>query len=395
MGRTVIIARLIVSFLLVGKSASAQTVSGTVVDTATSRPVGGAAISVLAAGAAVGAGRTNDSGRFEIKVPAAGSYTVRVTRLGYGPTTTSVRVEGSGHAAVYRLSPLPTTLAPVTSRAAQTTVATVTPGRDMYRAHLALNTGQMASGVEIQQSKLTVTEFLGRLIPGLQYVKTLAAPAPGADQPSSPATVPGRDGFVIGAVDPSCLFARIDRWSLAGLLDVNEVPSLDDILSPADVMGVEVYTKFADTPPAYRIESMGKQLVWRTGTPGRSYFVGDLGIPWVSRPSIRARQGEYADERRAPSAVEWFRSAGQGAAASAPLDTLWEYCRMKYDKYGVLQGPSAIPRCTQVNPKPDSVLNKIIPARVPIDTVRPASFALPSMSVPLCGFVQVWTRVAW
>jgi hypothetical protein len=396
MGQQAVFAGLVGSFLFLARLASAQAVSGTVVDASSARPLSGAAITVLTSSTTVGTARTNDSGRFEIKLPAVGSYTVRVTRLGHTATTTSVRVEAAGHDAVYRLAALPTTLDPVTARAgAPTTFGPVTPGRDLYRANTLLNLGQTASGLEIQQSRLTVTEFLGQLIPGLKLVKSLPPPAPGSDHPNSPATIPGRNGFVVATSEQPCIFARIDRWGLAGLLDQYDVATLDDIVDAADVMGVEVYSKFSEVPTTYRADAVGKQMVWRTGSVDRNYFVGDLGMPHVARPTLRAQPGEEADERTSPREVRWLRGAGQPAGIKPPLDSLWEYCLGKLDATGLRLSPSSVPPCTQANPKPDSILYKIWGKLVPIDTVRPPSFALPSMSVPQCGFVQVWTRVSW
>jgi hypothetical protein len=396
MRRIVLVVGLIGSFLVVGASASAQTVTGTVVDAANARPLGGAAVSVLTGNTTVGVRRTNDSGRFEIPVPAAGAYTVRVVRLGHAPTTTSVRVAAGGHAAVYRLSAVATTLDPVTARAdAAITFAMLTPGRELYHKHLALNTGQLASGLEIQQSRLTVAEFLGKLIPGLKLVPSVPPPAPGSDHPNSPATIPGTKGFVVASGEQPCLFARIDRWGLAGLLDMYDATYLDEILDATDIMGVEVYSRIAEVPTEYRADAQGKQLVWRTGAAGRNYLVGDIGMPPIPRPTIRANPSEDADERTTPREVRWLRSVGASANTKPPLDTLWHYCKGKIDEFGNRWPASSYPSCLELKPQPDSIFDKIVGRLVPIDTVQPPSFALPSMGVPPCGFVQVWTRIAW
>lgn len=75
----------------------AQAVRGTVVDSATSQPIGDFTVQLLdSAGASVAAALAQPGGRFALRAPAAGTYRLRVLRIGFRRTQTSSFRIGAG-----------------------------------------------------------------------------------------------------------------------------------------------------------------------------------------------------------------------------------------------------------------------------------------------------------
>ena len=78
-------------------SADAQVVRGSVVDSATSRPIGDFTVQLIdSTGASVVAALGQSGGRFTLHAPAAGTYRLRVLRIGFRRTQTSPFVVGAG-----------------------------------------------------------------------------------------------------------------------------------------------------------------------------------------------------------------------------------------------------------------------------------------------------------
>jgi hypothetical protein len=98
------------------RPAGAQTVQGTVLDAASSLPIFTAEVALLATDDSI-AGRyiTDTNGWFVGRVPDAGSYRIRATRIGYASFTTDTFVVVPGQVAVVelRLQPSPTPLDPL------------------------------------------------------------------------------------------------------------------------------------------------------------------------------------------------------------------------------------------------------------------------------------------
>lgn len=71
-------------------TAPQKVLSGLVVDSATGEPVAFALVSLVGRGERVFAGA---GGRFQLRIPGPGTYTVRVTQIGYSPAFLPVRLE--------------------------------------------------------------------------------------------------------------------------------------------------------------------------------------------------------------------------------------------------------------------------------------------------------------
>ena len=77
--------------------AGAQVVRGTVVDSATSRPIGDFTVQLIdSTGSGVAAALSRPGGRFMLRAPAAGTYRLRVLRIGFRRTQTLPFVIGAG-----------------------------------------------------------------------------------------------------------------------------------------------------------------------------------------------------------------------------------------------------------------------------------------------------------
>jgi iron complex outermembrane receptor protein len=95
---------MVLSVLLVSVHLFAQTISGTVVDVESQRPITNANVMVL--NTSLGA-VTDREGKFEIRLPKAGAYDIQVTFIGFEKNEKSVNVDMSGTALEISLKPSP------------------------------------------------------------------------------------------------------------------------------------------------------------------------------------------------------------------------------------------------------------------------------------------------
>jgi hypothetical protein len=304
-------------------SAVAQTVSGRVVDSATGRPIPGAGIT-LQNGRTVVASRTaNDSGRFDISAPSAGRYDLRIRRLGFRPESLSVQLAaGATVTGTYRLRPLPVTLDTVRS-SDRTSFFHVTPGRVKYAEHLKLSLGQMVSGLEIQRSKLPVTEFLGKM-PGFRLVPLVPVPKPYLPDINSPLTIPGAKGYLLTTTGTGCLVGRIDHWSIVQLLDQDRANDIDEVLKVEDIMGIELYETVRTIPREWQFAGF-QGVAWRWSALGH-YFMGDTRLTNAPSNPKRTRDSRLATQIVAEGNDLGFRQSiplGQLAAPACGFVQIW------------------------------------------------------------------------
>jgi hypothetical protein len=309
-----------------------QSTKGQVVDARTRMPIPLVAVSVWGGNTTIGTGHTDDSGRFELSVARPGAYTLRLRRIGYSPLELPLRVDATADSVrMYAMTTLLVALDTVVANS-QRRALWVTPGREWVRRHTQLDRGQIVSGIEIQRSKLSVLEYLGT-IPGLRFAISIPIPDTRALQANSPPTIPGRQGYLLSTSGSKCLYGRIDQWSIIGLLGIHGARDVDDLIEVSDIKAVEVFQSFRDIPDEWRADGWVRTLVWRGLPDGRSYLMGDTGVPH--------------------------------------------------------------PAPGQALPGPRPPQNAPDPRRQPAVPPYPESRLLQWMVVPSCGFVQIWTSIAW
>jgi hypothetical protein len=309
----------------------AQTVAGRVVDAATGAPISGVIASLVGNGRTVVSQRSNDSGQFTLRPPTAGQFALTLRRLGFQPLTSAIRLDAGETQRPVFRLTQLPTSLDTVVTAGRTSLFNVTPGRVKYAEHMALNTGFFVSGLEIRRSKMTAIEYLGTL-PGLRFSPSVPTPSLNSRDVTAPAVIPGANGFLL-TEGGKCLVGRIDHWSIPYLLWQMDEPSVDAIVEVDDIMGVEVFAVSREIPKEWRVETV-TPLVRHSGRL-QPFLIGDTGVPrgpWLGAPIQIPRQYD--------------------------LDLFWS---------------------------PDSVV-KLAGGRAPGPRTN---------SQPNCGFVQIWTRIAW
>jgi hypothetical protein len=162
--RTLIIGALTL-FLTPGLALS-QTVRGRVVDSSTDFPVSGARVELIGAlGIGAGAADAAEDGRFEVYTRSAGTFRLRVQRIGY-PTSTSEEFHvGIGEVVevTFRLDPQAITLAPLTVEGR----GGPDLGRNQFERRCGLGRGVCLDPIHIALAEPSFPTDLFRGIPGL------------------------------------------------------------------------------------------------------------------------------------------------------------------------------------------------------------------------------------
>lgn len=217
--------------LFFSANAHAQVVYGTVVIDGTTTAIANAQVDMTAAdGSVVASAMTNLHGAFFLVARTGGSYTLRVTHVGYTPVSVEqVTIEDDQ-------------LLEVTLRAAQATiplepievvVRRPSTGVHGFRARMAENSafGRFVSRAEIDSRPASMpTEFL-RMIPGVRLIPVREETA---------ATRGHRITLRAGTCSPTIY---IDGLRVPD----HQTDAIDDMLSADMLEGVEVYTTV--TPP--------------------------------------------------------------------------------------------------------------------------------------------------
>jgi hypothetical protein len=108
---TVLLAAALIAISLLPRPAAAQAVRGVLVERGTGTPIRGALVVLLEDGARVGAGMTGRDGRFRVRAPRAGTYTLRADRVGFRSTTSAPLVLGIDETREYRMEASETAVA--------------------------------------------------------------------------------------------------------------------------------------------------------------------------------------------------------------------------------------------------------------------------------------------
>lgn len=220
-------AILVLGLLAMAPVASAQVVSGTLLEDETRTPLAGGLVTLISASAIiVGQARTDTAGAFHLELPRSGTYRLRAQLLGYAPALSpdidlgsadTVFVEFSLARDVVLLDPLV-----VTARSRHLTPA----ARSFYERAGSIPFGDFITYDEIQKSHVLRTTELLRRIGGMRLT-----PVAG-----------GNEVTVRGTCRPTVYVdgVRVDGYR-----------TIDDLAQPLELEGLEVYKSAIGAPAEY------------------------------------------------------------------------------------------------------------------------------------------------
>jgi len=280
-----------------------QSVHGRLLDRATTEPVTAATVQLLGGtdgDRVVASGVTDESGRFRIRAPAAGTYRLQFTRIGYRPVITATFSLTNGDDALeveVRAPSLAVLLDSVT-----VTGERVSPSmdprlafegyynrKDTYGPH-GMGAGVFLEREEIMRSVPFLVSDVVRMLPGVSVHKDSL----------NRQVITFRGHFRAGRCIPR---VYIDGAPIATGADI------DEILLPSSLAAVEIYTGLV-TPGEFTTSgTCGVMAVW-TGHHGT--LRGD-----EPRPDDRAPEAMPASPRRIAL------SLALSSDVALPQDSVW------------------------------------------------------------------------
>lgn len=243
--------------------ALAQILRGTVLDSASGRPVAGVHVIVFpAAGSAVGDAVTATDGEFKLRVPASGAYRVRASRMGYSTTMTeSIAVSfGLDSYVQLRLAPSPVSLDTLSVVAESVTVEKQIPylaDAGFYRRR-RIGFGYFLTRTDLEKhsSDRMTDAFSG--FPAVHVVCT------GKRMPViCDVEMPGAETmFVRGICRPSVVVDGVVVRT-GGVGNTGDL-GIDELLNPFNIEAVEVYLSPAGIPPQWGgyVSPCGAIVAW-------------------------------------------------------------------------------------------------------------------------------------
>jgi hypothetical protein len=241
-----------VLLFLAAAPASAQMVHGRVVDEGTGEGVSLARVTALE-GDSVVAGPTtaNREGRFRLSLPEAGSYRLRVERLGYPVHTTlefPVRAFEEVEVQI-ALAPEPIPLAPL-----EVVARGVERGRDQFARRRAAGQGVFVDPIHValmrEAGRIRTASDVVRGVEGIRV---------------------DFDGMISATRGFRCITVFLDQSPIAldrafGGPDVEEefggAVSLHQIIDPRQVMAAEVYRSIDEVPQEIRVGVRWQDVEW-------------------------------------------------------------------------------------------------------------------------------------
>lgn len=221
---------------------AAQTILGTLVDQQTGRPVSAGSMSLLTeSDARVDQAVTDSAGAFVLRAAQAGAYRLRAEHAGYSAAVSpsldlqagdTVRVE-------FQLSTRQVVLSPLVVKGEPRRLDSALAGFDQRARERAF--GTFVTRDEIDRQHPVRTTDLLQTIPGVQLV---------------PVSFGGRFAVRMrGGCAPSVYLDGM-RIRLFGM-------TIDDLVQPSEVEGIEVYRSGAEVPAEYSSGSgCGAVLIW-------------------------------------------------------------------------------------------------------------------------------------
>lgn len=190
---------------------------------------------------------TDSAGRFQLNVPGAGAYRLRVRHLAYATFDSAPLDVGAGEtvSVEVRLAATAIPLEPliVTVRTRNARLA------EFEERRLTHASGRFLTRDDIERRGAARTSDLLRGLPGVQVIETKAR---GGSRARNMLRVRGSSA----SCEPAIF---IDGVSVRQLTE----STIDEMLSPASLDGVEVYTTSAGAPARYQIQgTCGVFLFW-------------------------------------------------------------------------------------------------------------------------------------
>lgn len=208
--------------------AAAQVVSGTLLERGSDRPIGGATVELLSGSAVKVRARTDSAGAFGMDVPGPGTYRLAARRVGYQAATGELTVQRMDSLeVVFRLATDAVVLDPVQVTAVPRRLPPWLVG--FYDRVESYHQGHFITREQVDSRRPFRTTDLLRTVPGLSLV-------------------PSRRGmgYVVrsrGGCEPMVF--------IDGLQVELQGNTIDELVQPRDVEGVEIYSGIGTTPAEF------------------------------------------------------------------------------------------------------------------------------------------------
>jgi hypothetical protein len=218
-------------------SAAAQTIHGRVLENGTDRPVAAALVELRVAGEVRAQAQSYEDGSFVLAVPVLGVYRVSATRVGYTPLLSEpFRIQAQDSVAlVFHLTSSAVRLSPVEVTGAQRQAPARLAG--FYERSQHNRQGRFLTREAIEALGASRTTDLLRRLPGLLFRPTAKGGV----------AVRGR-----GGCEPQVYLDGMD------ISMYRDAISVDDMVQPEDLEGVEVYGS-SSIPVEYVRNTPGNQ----------------------------------------------------------------------------------------------------------------------------------------
>lgn len=183
---------------------------------------------------------SDNNGRFELTDVAPGTYVLRVSRIGYDPVTDTLEVPATSQVSVeIQLVTAAVELEPVVVVASYTMSGKMA---GFYRRRQASSTGRFLTRADFEDRPVAAVSGMLRHVPGLRVVQTRQG---GMSM--------GNNVVMRGNCHPAIYMDGI-RATPGGL-------TIDEMLAPRDIEGVEIY-QGSQTPPEFMPNECGAILFW-------------------------------------------------------------------------------------------------------------------------------------
>jgi hypothetical protein len=252
--------RISIALLVAAPAAlAAQTVSGTVLDAATKRPIPGVTVTVRSSRDSVTlrAGVSDTAGRFRLVLPIADTVFVTVRRIGLEPVETPPRAVDLGveRQFTFNMSPSPIMLDTVRTEITKAMTGLwykLTSGQEWFARHYRDGKGFFTSGTEVKLSGLHPCDYFAGL-PGLDMGSAIVRGVQAISCfEGGTQTTPVR--FVMAERHANCIEAYVDRrFHLVAAANQQlgvMMPGYETIrwISLSSIEGIEVFTRYEDRP---------------------------------------------------------------------------------------------------------------------------------------------------